>query len=335
MTTDIDTMKLVPEYDVPRLQDELCTLGVDRFRLQASFWRGRVTERSRDGWRVLSLRSPGGDPARTDPGGPGLVDYLDTPLLDETPYIASVLSSLRIPLRAVRLMSLAPGESVGEHADNCGFPLGLVRLHLPIVTNEGAVLVIGGREHRWQPGELWYANFALPHSVHNRGSHARVHLVIDCDIVEAFLDLIPPDMLPHIDRSETMFCRAEQPVPVAKLNALTGPVSIPATFLRASFQTQRVLPELIDGLAPDCEGVLRIVDGQLLLIAGEQFKVALVHLGDLEFRPLGWTEQRTIKFDFRDGARRIRYRYRFGSNRTEVVREHPFVAQSGPAKSPE
>jgi hypothetical protein len=331
MTTDIDTMKLVPEYDVLRLQDDFRALGVDRFRLQASFKRGRVIEGSRVGWRVLSLRSPGGDPTRTDPGGPGFVDYLDTPLLDETPYIASVLSSLRIPLGAVRLMSLEPGESVGEHADNCGFPLGSARLHLPIVTNEGAVMVIGGREHRWRPGELWYANFALPHSVHNRGSHTRVHLVIDCYIGEAFLDLIPPDMLPHIDRSETIFCRAERPVPVTELNALTGPVSIPATFLQAFFQAQRVLPELVDGLTPDCEGVLRIVDGQLLLISGERLKVALVHLGDLEFRTLGSTEQRTIKFDFRDGARRIRYRHRFGSNRTEVVREHPFITQSGPA----
>jgi hypothetical protein len=30
-----------------------------------------------------------------------------------------------------------------------------------------------------QPGECWYANFSLPHSVRNDGATDRVHLVVD------------------------------------------------------------------------------------------------------------------------------------------------------------
>jgi aspartate beta-hydroxylase len=319
MPTDIDTIKLIPEYDVLRLQDDLSTLGRDHFRRQASDRGGRVVERSTDGWDVLSLRSAAGSPARTDPGTSDLVGYLDTPLLGEAPYLASVLSDLRLPLRAVRLMSLEPGESVGEHSDGCGLPEGWVRLHLPIVTNAKAAIVMGGREHRWQPGELWYADFGGPHSVYNRGVHRRVHLVIDSFVDSTFLDLVPSEVLPHVDLSEIMFYRPEQPMLSATLDTLTGPISIPSAFLKPK---TALIEELVVGLEPDLEGKLSVIDGKLFLIVGEEFKFLLVHLGDLEFRMVGRTEARSVKFDFCHDARRIRFRRRRGSDRTEVVREY-------------
>lgn len=320
MPTDLDTIKLIPEYDVHRLQEDLHSLGRDHFRRQASYKGGRVVEQSTDGWDVLPLRSAAGSPNRTDPGPSDLVGYLDTPLLGEAPYLASVLSDLRLPLRAVRLMSLEPGKSVGEHIDGCGLSEGWVRLHLPITTNDNAAIVLGGKEHRWQPGELWYADFGRPHSVYNRGTHRRVHLIIDSFVDSAFLDLVPPDVLPHVDLSEMMFHRAEQPMLNATLDTLAGPISIPATFLKPE---TALIEELVVGLDPDHKGMLSVNDGRLYLIVGEEFKFMLVHLGDLEFRMVGQTEARTVKLDpCQDAARRIRFRRRRGSDRTEVVREY-------------
>ena len=156
-----------------------------------------------------------------------LLGYLDTPLLGEAPYLAFVLSDLRLPLRAVRLMSLEPGKSVGEHSDGCGLPEGWVRLHLPILTNSMAAIVMGGIEHQWNPGELWYADFGRPHSVYNRGAERRVHLIIDAFLDSRFLDLVPREVLPHIDLSEIMFHRVEQPMLSGTLDALEGPISVP------------------------------------------------------------------------------------------------------------
>jgi len=312
-----DTVKLLPEYDVLQLQKDLGNLADHRFRSQSSFKKGNVVEGSVPGWHVLSLRSAGGDPARTDPGGLGLVGFADTPLLEETPYIASVLSALPMPLMSVRLMSLHPGASVPEHKDGCGLSAGWVRLHLPVVTNDGAVIVLGGRQHRWQPGELWYADFGRPHSVSNKGGHARVHLVIDCYVNEGLLELFPAHVLPQIDRPEIMFYREEQPVPLARLEALTGPISVPAKVFQPLEEWDEDPPA---ELAPDCDCALRIVDGQFVLIVDSQVRSALVHLGDLEFRQLGGTEGTTLKFEFPDGARRIRYRRRFGNVRREIVR---------------
>jgi hypothetical protein len=315
---DINTIRLLPEYDVLRLQEDLCALGNDRFRRQASYLKGRVIERTTDGWHALSLRSAAGDLTRTDPGPSDVLGYLDTPLLGEAPYIASVLSGLHLSFGAVRLMALEPGQSVKEHKDGCGLAVGWVRLHLPIVTNSGAAIVLGGNEHRWQPGELWYADFGRPHSVYNHGADRRVHLIIDAFVDATFLDLIPPEPLAHIDSSQIIFHRTEQPLASATLQALAGPISVPAAFLEP--QTALV-EELLVGLEQDREGMLSAADGQLLFLVGER-RIALVHLGGLEFRMIGRTEATSIKLDLRPGTRQIRYRRRCGSDRAEVVRDY-------------
>lgn len=314
---DIDTIKLIPEYDVRRLQEDLNTLGIEYFRRQASHKEGRVVEGSTDGWDALPLRSAAGSLTRTDPGPSDLVGYLDTPLLGEAPYLAFVLSDLQLPLRAVRLLSLEPGTSVGEHCDGCGLPEGWVRLHLPILTNSMAAIVMGGIEHQWNPGELWYADFGRPHSVYNRGAERRVHLIIDSFLDSRFLDLVPPEVLSDIDLTEIMFHRAEQPMLSETLDALEGPISVPAAFIKPETID---IEELVVGLEPDHAGTLSVVDGKVCLTVGEEFKFLLEHLGDLEFRMVGATEARSIKLDLCHDARQIRFRRRRGSDRTEVVR---------------
>jgi hypothetical protein len=48
------------------------------------------------------------------------------------------------------------------------------------VTGPDVDFVVGGERLPMESGECWYANFDLPHRVHNRGVAPRVHLVIDC-----------------------------------------------------------------------------------------------------------------------------------------------------------
>src|SRR5436190_11288674 len=87
-------------------------------------------------WRSIPLRSIGGDLGRTDPGGPDLIGFADTPLLDRMPNLQAVLSAIPGEIRSVRLMALGPGVSSPLHSDTkLGLPWGLVRLHVPIVTD--------------------------------------------------------------------------------------------------------------------------------------------------------------------------------------------------------
>jgi hypothetical protein len=298
----------------------LYALGGERFKPQATYSKGEVTQSLTEGWRVLSLRGPDGDPERTDPGGPGLVDYADTTLMGKVPYTASVLQSFDVPLRAVRYMTLEPGAAVAEHTDYpYGLPVGWVRLHIPIVTNDQAVLVLEGIENRWQPGELWYANFGRPHHLYNHGTHPRVHLVVDCYASETLLDLFPEEARQEMDRTEIMFYREEIATPLDELYSLTGSFSVPAGFLQAYADPPP--PEKFASFdSSDALGSLRVSDGRLVLKVEGHYEHALARAGEREFRKLGWTEERTIKFRMDGEVPQITFRYRHGSYQTEVTR---------------
>lgn len=78
-------------------------------------------------------------------------------------------------------MALGPGAVSKAHCDpKYRLDRGIVRLHIPIVTTDDAVLVLDGVEHCWQPGTCWYGDFSREHLVRNTSqTMTRVHVVID------------------------------------------------------------------------------------------------------------------------------------------------------------
>jgi len=130
-------------------------------------------------WTSLSLRSASGLEtdilAHDQPNG-----YRDTAVLAKCPYFRAVLSRFEADLQAVRLLSLAPGSVIREHTDqHLSYEYGCFRLHIPLQTGSDVQFRVDGTDLLMQPGECWYANFNLPHSVRNNGSTDRIHLVID------------------------------------------------------------------------------------------------------------------------------------------------------------
>lgn len=135
-------------------------------------------------WSVASLRAVGGK-AHTIYPDPTATDYADTEILARCPYYQEVLRAFQCPLTAVRLMKLAAGSHIREHRDyNLGYEDGEVRLHIPIATNPDVDFRLEGQRLDMQPGEVWYLNFNLPHSVANAGNTERIHLVLDCVLNE-------------------------------------------------------------------------------------------------------------------------------------------------------
>lgn len=130
-------------------------------------------------WTSLALRSASGLEtdilAHDQPNG-----YQDTALLGQCPYFEAVLRQFKVDLQTVRLLSLAPGSTIREHTDqHLAYEYGCFRLHIPLQTGSGVQFRVDGTDLLMKPGECWYASFHLPHSVHNKGSVDRIHLVID------------------------------------------------------------------------------------------------------------------------------------------------------------
>lgn len=302
-------------YDAERLAAEVRLLQPVSWRAQRAFGQdGPIRETELD-WRILSLRSLGGDAHRTDPGGAGMAAFADTAHLSRAPYLAEVLESIPAPLRAVRLMALGPGVRVQEHRDGkCGFPWGVMRLHVPIITNPGAVVVIGGTEHHWDAGRLWFGDFDRLHYVRNSGGQSRIHLVIDCMVTSELLELFPGEFIDRLPWRDVLVARPAVPLGCADRDALRCTVAMPAAFPQWSEEEQADEP------VPDVMASIDVMDGRPVLLAGAEPLFGLVHVGMGEFRFEGWTEERTLHIDLSPPDPQVRFRVRQGHVLTEWVR---------------
>lgn len=155
-------------------------LADDLTRCLAVEWPGHFNARDYSGrWASIALRSASGAEADINsvPGQPG---YRDTPLLDACGYFRRVVDTFRCEKETVRLLRLGAGSVIHEHRDpGAAYADGFFRVHIPITSNDETRFLVDRHNLTMRPGECWYADFSLPHSVRNDGATDRVHLVLD------------------------------------------------------------------------------------------------------------------------------------------------------------
>jgi hypothetical protein len=180
----ISALRLPFLFDSERLHRDLDTVSADDWtpHYNTSDYGGQ--------WRGAALRSATGSPRDLNARPPREGVFLDTPLLDACPYFREVLAAFPCPLRAVRLLGLAPGSFIREHTDDAlDFEDGLVRIHIPVQTNPDVEFYLSGACVPLEEGRAYYLNVNLPHRVNNRGAAERIHLVIDADVDDWVRDL--------------------------------------------------------------------------------------------------------------------------------------------------
>jgi hypothetical protein len=182
-----DRLQLPFHFDPARLESDLA-------RLESSAWVEHFVKQNYEGeWSALPLRGPAGEshPVRLIYPNPSCREFVDTPLLEATPYFREVLASFSAPLEAVRLMKLGAGSIIKEHTDHALTPeQGTVRLHIPVVTNPDVEFYLNGERVVMNAGECWYLRLSDPHAVANRGATDRVHMVIDVEVDTWMRDLL-------------------------------------------------------------------------------------------------------------------------------------------------
>ncbi|HWX56091.1 MAG TPA: aspartyl/asparaginyl beta-hydroxylase domain-containing protein [Verrucomicrobiae bacterium] len=156
----------------------------DLRRVEPGEWIGHFNSAIYGGqWSGAALRSREGDSGNLLPEASDSALFQDTVLLGRCPYFREVLDVFKCPVQAARLLRLHAHSNIAEHRDNeMQFEDGVVRLHIPIVTTDEVHFYLDGARLAMAPGECWYTNVNLPHSVDNRGAVDRVHLVIDCSV---------------------------------------------------------------------------------------------------------------------------------------------------------
>ena len=136
------------------------------------------------GWDIVPLRAVAGEthPLRLVYADPAATRFADTRWLDRLPAFRAALQRFRCPLRSVRLMRLAAGSLIKEHCDDLDAEVGNLRLHVPVTTSPDVDFRLGGHRVAMAPGSVWYLRLSDPHSVANRGTTDRIHLVLDAAV---------------------------------------------------------------------------------------------------------------------------------------------------------
>ncbi len=106
--------------------------------------------------------------------------------LAEMPYLQQVLAGFGVVWSRSRLMRLAAGARVPEHADINYHWHSRVRVHIPIVTWPQVRFHCDGQSVHMAAGEAWIFDNWRRHHVENGASADRIHLVADTTGTAAF-----------------------------------------------------------------------------------------------------------------------------------------------------
>ena len=134
---------------------------------------------------------PGNSAARLISAAGGETDsvhgqMLPTQWLANMPYLRQVLAGFGVVWSRSRLMRLAPGAGVPEHADINYHWHTRVRLHIPIFTWPEVRFHCDGQSVHMAAGEAWIFDNWRRHHVENNADAARIHLVADTTGTAAF-----------------------------------------------------------------------------------------------------------------------------------------------------
>jgi hypothetical protein len=183
---------MLTSYKLPFTFD-VASLKADLARVSESEWVRHFNRQYYEGaWKGVALQSTTGRANQLHTPPDETAEALDTPVLTRCPYFQKVLAEFHCPIHHARLLSLGPGAKILEHTDDfLGGADGLLRVHIPITTDERVDFFVGGDRLLMREGEAWCIDFSRPHWVTNASDQDRVHLLIDCRINRWLADLVP------------------------------------------------------------------------------------------------------------------------------------------------
>ncbi|NMH86746.1 aspartyl/asparaginyl beta-hydroxylase domain-containing protein [Flavivirga algicola] len=175
-TKNNDRIKLPFVFDTAKMIAECDILKLEQFEY----------------YSVIPLRSPAHivdpslpfPPPADDYADGSWTDWLDTPQLQKSPYLMSVIDYFRknTEVTLVRLLRLAPDSMIKEHTDPTlalEIEKSVIRLTIPILNNDKVTFYLNDTPVPMQPGECWYLRLSDPHKVTNLGETERINLTLD------------------------------------------------------------------------------------------------------------------------------------------------------------
>ena len=218
--------------------------------------------------------------------------------LQQSSYIRQILASFGVVWSRSRLLRLAPGATVPEHADINYHWFTRVRLHIPIVTRPEVRFFCGDQVVHMAAGEAWVFDNWRSHRVENFSPDERIHLVADTSGSAAFWQLVaqsdnPAAQIRHVPHDE-----ARQAMPLTERVRLAT-VMTPAEvdFLILDLRSELTAQ---DGVA-DAHARLVRYHGLLEAMCKDWRQLYALY-GD---EPQGWPEFVRLRDNIRNASRQL------------------------------
>ncbi|OUD32645.1 aspartyl/asparaginyl beta-hydroxylase domain-containing protein [Flavobacterium sp. FPG59] len=167
-------IKFELSFDFSKLQNDLQ-------KILNNSWVQHYNKNDYDGsWTSIALLSANGKSDAIYAFDQTERELLPTEILAQCSYFTNVIDSLLFKKTTVRLLKLSAGAVIKPHQDHClGYEDGCFRMHIPIVTNPLVEFILDNERLHMNAGECWYIDANFTHSVANKGTQDRIHLVID------------------------------------------------------------------------------------------------------------------------------------------------------------
>jgi len=182
MKLDHEFIQLPIFFDAEQLANEVDAIPSERWHQHHEGFKGNYS---------IPLVSVGGTDNNAFKGPMATTD-----VLENAPYLKTVLASFGEVIGRSRLMGLAPDEEVPVHSDINYHWFKRVRIHVPITTTEDVTFYCGEKQVHMKAGEAWVFDSWKYHRVVNKSNVFRVHLVIDICGSSRFWDLVRRGNIP-------------------------------------------------------------------------------------------------------------------------------------------
>jgi LPS sulfotransferase NodH len=218
--------------------------------------------------------------------------------LQQSPYIRQILASFGVVWSRSRLLRLAPGATVPEHADINYHWFTRVRLHIPIVTRPEVRFYCADQVVHMAAGEAWVFDNWRSHRVENFTSDERIHLVADTSGSAHFWQLVTQSDNPSAQVRQVPYIADRQVTPLmerAKLPAVMVPGEL--DFLILDLRAELVAKDDVT------DGPARLVRYHAMLEAlCKDWRQLYALYGD---DPEGWREFTNLRDGIRNASRQL------------------------------
>ena len=232
--------RLPLRFDVERLRAEVAALPADAWARHPNAIEGNSSV------RLISAGGGENDDVH------GVMQ--PTPHLRQSPYIRQILASFGVVWSRSRLMRLAPGAGVPQHADINYHWYNRVRLHIPVITRPEVRFICDGEDVHMAAGEAWvFDNWRL-HRVEHPTPDERIHLVADTSGTAAFWQFVYGSLRPGLVDQVHRYDPARDVTPLTESwlpSAVMHPAEVELLLLdfRTELVAQNDSPELQTRLA--------------------------------------------------------------------------------------